>query len=293
MVAEIVDVKEEKISKVFSENDVWAYIKTLEDKVDNLSLALKKSVDKNNASEAAVTEGFRKFLSQKGDIVIEEPKPVIKTGFTKENFEEVSTMLSNIKIDIPDEAIYECESGTKYNVTESLDTYDKSKGINDTVEFISEISPQEVHFVNESYGYMIPDKKVFQVPDPDYFESEVFKQLKLSKLVLQLKCEWCNQHADHVQFKCFDNVKDATPNDLWALCTWHYNECHKLENSETSNFKINWKLESPNGFIFHLSNLPKFSESNLLHSATLGMVARGTRTHHKGWNCNKYDGGEG
>ena len=39
MVAEVVDVKEEKISKVFSENDVWAYIKNLEDKVDNLSHA--------------------------------------------------------------------------------------------------------------------------------------------------------------------------------------------------------------------------------------------------------------
>ena len=292
MVAGILDTKEKKISKVFSENDIWEYIKNLEEKVDDLSQSLKKSIDKNNASEAAVTEGFRKFLSQKGDIVIEEPKPKIETGFTKEKFEEVSTMLSNIKIEIPDEAAYECESGTKYNVTESLDAHDEVDEVDEIVEVVSEISPQEVHFVNKSYGYMIPDKKIFQVPDPDYFETEVFKQLKLSKLILQVKCEWCNQHADHVQFKCFDNVKDATPNDLWALCTWHYNECHKLDNSGISNFKINWKLESPNGFTFLLSNLPKFSESNLLHSATLGMVAKGTRTHHKGWSCNKYDGGE-
>ena len=225
-------------------------------------------------------ENFERRLQTMGDIA-------------ERKFEEVSTMLSEMKIETSDNPTYECTSGTTYNVNEAIKDKEKLEESNlieivETVEIITEISPQEAHYVNENYGYMIPDKKIWQLPDPDYFESEEFKQLKLQKLDLHKKCEWCDQHAVNVQFKSFDNVKDASAIDLWALCTWHFNECHKLENIETPDFKINWVLESPNGFTFKLTSLPKFSESNLLHSATLGMVARGSRTHHKGWNCYKY-----
>lgn len=69
----------------------------------------------------------------------------------------------------------------------------------------------------------------------------------------------------------------------------HKNTFNALRKYRNENPQYNiktWKLISPDGEIFIISNgLQKFADKNNLMRSKLVLVAQGKRNHHKGWKC--------
>jgi len=50
-----------------------------------------------------------------------------------------------------------------------------------------------------------------------------------------------------------------------------------------------WKLKSPEGAEYLITNLRKFCEENKLDQGNMTKVADGTAKQHKGWSCQRFD----
>lgn len=275
---------------------LWKYIFNLETRVDKLEKILvtdisqEQSKDKAESDSKELTEtelakvldnlvplhptkqrnslldkAWEKSRQVKDVTPIKGEKPKGKVNESSKSQQEFVDRLQNARIEleknVQETVAVDMKEDTNYHRGYIIPVYDTRKGII--------ISPEKV-------------------PSDEYFLSKEYQKLRQAKLSLQPKCEFSGQTAQHVMHRHYNNLGTETPEDMWSLCAWHYQEVIGKKPKGEPPFTTNWILISPSNYMFQVEVLSTFAEANDLHKSSLSDVARGRNRHHKGWKCYRH-----
>jgi group I intron endonuclease len=138
---------------------------------------------------------------------------------------------------------------------------------------------QENSFVN---GYNATDKQ----GGISSHTTEAKQKMRLAKLGKPLS----EKHKQALSKAIKGRVHSDTTRALWSK-----NKSGKTLHENTQKAKMDalcltWKITTPSGAVVIIINLAKYCRDNNLHAGSMGYVADGTYTQHKGYLCEKlYD----